>query len=182
MSFFSNRLTNQLVQWLTKEPSLDTAEAPPCNFDRIKYEIRPGDVLLIEGHSRVSNIIRTITQSPWTHAALYIGRLHDIEDPELRKVAAIHMKKRENARLIIEGMLGEGSVISHLSNYRHYHIRICRPIGLTPNDAERVIAYAIKSLGKPYNVRQLLDLARFLLPWSIFPPPLGSHFFFTPPS
>src|SRR3990167_5734903 len=180
MSFFSNRLTNQLVQWLTKEHSLDTAEAPPCNFDRIKYEIRPGDVLLIEGHSRVSNIIRTITQSPWTHAALYIGRLHDIEDPELRKVAAIHMKKRENARLIIEGMLGEGSVISHLSNYRHYHIRICRPIGLTPHDAERVIAYAIKSLGKPYNVRQLLDLARFLLPWSILPRRWGSSLFRTP--
>jgi hypothetical protein len=43
-----------------------------------------------------------------------------------------------------------------------------------------VTAYAIKALGKPYNVRHLLDLARFLLPWSILPRRWGSSLFTMP--
>jgi len=173
-----NKVVDKVIDWLTLEPP--PAENPPYDFNRLKYEIRPGDVLLIEGQSRVSNVIRSITQSPWTHAALYVGRLHDIEDNHLRKIAATHLKKRENVRLIIEGLLGQGTIISALSTYRHHHIRICRPIGLSPADAEQVIAFTIKALGKPYNVRQLLDLARFLLPWSLLPRRWGSSLFKTP--
>lgn len=172
------QLLDKLIDWLTREPP--PAEIPPCDFNRLKYEIRPADVLLIEGQSRISKIIRNITQSPWTHSALYIGRLHEIEDPHLRKLVATHMKKRENVRLVIEGVFGYGIVVSPLSSYRHHHIRICRPYGLSPADAELVIAYAIKALGKPYNMRQLLDLARFLLPWSILPKRWGSSLFRTP--
>lgn len=173
----NNYIRNAFTNWLTKE--FPPAETPPYDYNRLKYEIRPGDVLLIEGTSRVSSFIRSITQSPWTHAALYIGRLHDIEDSHLRRLAAIHMQKRENARLVIEGLLGQGIIVSPLSTYRNNHIRICRPIGIAPNDSQAVIEYAIKSLGKPYNVRQLLDLARFLLPWSILPRRWGSSLFKT---
>lgn len=172
-----DRLYNRFIRWLTTEPP--SVEAPPCDFNRLKYEVRPGDVILVEGRSRVSKVIRIITQSPWTHAAIYIGRLHDIEDHQLRKIAAMHMKKRADMRLVIEGVPGRGTVISPLSTYKNHHIRICRPIGLTPNDAELVIAFAIKSLGQPYNVRHLLDLARFLLPWSILPRRWGSTLFQT---
>ena len=42
-----------------------------------------------------------------------------------------------------------------------------------------MIAYAIKALGRSYNVRHLLDLARFLLPWSILPRRWGSSLFRT---
>lgn len=172
------RIIKKFVDWLTKD--LPPTEPPPCDFNRLKYEVRPGDVILVEGRSRISKIIRSITQSPWTHAALYIGRLHDIDDPRLRKLVMTHMKKRENVRLVIEGIFGVGNIVSPLSYYRHYHIRICRPIGLTPSDSELVIAYAIKSLGKPYNVRHLFDLARFMLPWSILPRRWGSSLFKTP--
>lgn len=172
-----NRAYNRFIDWLTSEPP--PVETPPCDFNRLKYEVRPGDVILIEGRSRVSKVIRAITQSPWTHSALYIGRLHDIEDHHLRKIVATHMKKRENIRLVIEGLPGQGIAITPLSFYRHHHIRICRPIGITPNDVELVIAFAIKSLGMPYNVRHLLDLARFLLPWSILPRRWGSSLFRT---
>jgi hypothetical protein len=172
-----HKLMDQFVHWLTVEPP--PAEIPPCDFNRLKYEIRPGDVLLVEGQSRISKVIRSISQSPWTHAALYIGRLHDIEDNYLRKLVAVHMKKRENARLIIEGLLGQGTIVTPLNEYRHHHIRICRPVGLSHADAELVIAFAIKSLGKQYNVRQILDLARFVLPWSIMPRRWGSSLFKT---
>lgn len=35
--------------------------------------IRPGDVLLVEGNSRISGAIKYLTQSTWSHAALFVG-------------------------------------------------------------------------------------------------------------
>jgi len=170
------RLKKKITAWLTYEPP--TTELIPYDFSRMKHEIRPGDVLLIQGNSRVSQIIRTITQSPWTHAALYIGRLSDFNE-DLQAMIRNHIEVKENTHLIIEGMLGKGTIVSRLSHYRHHHIRICRPIGITPEDVHQVIAYAVKALGNPYNVRHLLDLARFLLPWSILPRRWGSTLFRT---
>ena len=122
------RFTQYFVDWLTNEsPSRNSAL---CDYDRLRYEIRPGDVLLVEGRSRVSKVIRTITHSSWTHAALYIGRFHDIEDRELKKMVRRHLDKRENVRLVIEAVLGKGTIVTPLSYYRDSHIRICRPMGL----------------------------------------------------
>jgi hypothetical protein len=178
-------LREKFINWLTMEPT--PKEVPPCDFNKLKHEIRPGDVILVEGHSRVSEIVRTFTQSPWTHSALYVGRPSDIEDDSLRYTIEEHIAqlptKSENPngiRIVIEGLVGKGIIITPLSSYRHHHIRICRPIGLSHSDAQLVIAYAIKALGKPYNVRQLIDLGRFLLPWSILPKHWGSSLFTTP--
>ena len=79
-----------LVKWLNREKP--HREFPLSDFERIRYELKPCDVLLIEGRSRVSDVIRLITQSPWSHAALYIGRLHDIEDPEIRAAIQEHAR------------------------------------------------------------------------------------------
>lgn len=171
------KLREKLNNWLIYEPP--TTEIMPYDFNRLKYEIRPGDVLLIEGHSRISKVIRTLTQSPWTHAALYIGRLIDFEDEEIQKLIRQHADVKENTRIIIEDLLDRGTVITPLSFYRHQHIRICRPIGITPSDINLVIHYALKALGQPYNVRHLLDLARFVLPWTILPRRWGSSLFRT---
>jgi len=172
------KLHNKVVNWLIHEPR--PSDIPPCDFDRLKYEIRPCDVLLIEGRSRISRIIRTVIQSPWTHAALYIGRLSDIEDEELQQILREHGVEKENVRLVIEGLMDKGTVVTSLTSYRHHHIRICRPIGLSAADAQLIVTYAIKSLGGRYNVRQLLDLGRFFLPWSILPRKWGSILFRTP--
>ncbi len=175
--FFYQAIRNKLTNWLIHEPPLPGVI--PYDFNRLKYEIRPGDVLLIEGRSRISSVIRTITQSPWTHAALYIGRLVDFEDEELQRVIRQHIDVKDNTRLIIEDMIDKGTIASQLSLYRHHHIRICRPIGITPSDMHLVIDYAIKALGQPYNMRQLLDLTRFMLPWTILPRRWGSSLFRT---
>src|SRR5574338_922222 len=102
------RLRKRVINWLIHEPP--PSEVPPCDFDRLKYEIRPCDVLLMEGRSRISRIIRTIIQSPWTHAALYIGRLSDIEDEELQQVLRSHGVEKEITRLVIEGLMDKGTV------------------------------------------------------------------------
>jgi hypothetical protein len=173
-------LRDKIQGWLTYEPP--THEIMPYDFNRLKFEVRPGDVLLIEGRSRISSVIRTITQSPWTHAALYIGRAIDFDDDEdshLHQKINAHIQAKPKTRLIIEGLLDRGNVVNKLSFYRHHHIRICRPIGITPEDIEKVVSYAINALGQPYNVRHLIDLARFLLPWSLLPRRWGSSLFRT---
>lgn len=175
MSYQSMR--DKIHRWLTDEPSV--FEIMPYDFNRLKHEIRPGDVLLIEGRSRISKVIRSITQSPWTHAALYIGRPIDFEDDEAQAIIKKNIEVKDKTHLIIEDLLDRGTVLNPLNTYRNQHIRICRPIGITPNDVNLVIQYAMKSLGQPYNVRQLVDLARFLLPWTILPRRWGSSLFRT---
>ncbi len=170
------KYVKQISAWLTDERA-SSHERPPCDFTRLRHEIRPADVLLVEGKSRVSRVIQRFTQSPWTHAALYIGKLSDIEDSALRSRIEKKGEKPPHTRYIIESILGKGTVISPLNIYRFNHIRICRPIGLTPIDASQVIAYAIHALGKPYNIRQIIDLARLMLPWSILPQKWGSSLF-----
>jgi len=162
-------VARKVTGWLTRERERPAPGAPLYDFERLCYEVRPGDVILVEGRSRVSEVIKLITQSPWTHSALYVGRLFDIADPEVRERVAAFYPGDPAEPLVIEALLGEGTIVSPLSRYRDDHLRICRPRGLAPEDAQKVIAYAAARLGTDYDVRQLLDLARFLFPWSLLP-------------
>src|SRR3984957_10443369 len=39
----------------------------------LRDTLRRGDVLLVEGKSRISGGIKYLTQSTWSHSALYVG-------------------------------------------------------------------------------------------------------------
>ncbi len=160
-------LYDKATHWLKKEDP--PSPIPLCDFNRLGFELRTGDVILVEGRSRVSEVIKLITQSPWSHSILYVGRLYDIKDPDLRAVISYHYDGDPEDQLIIEAMIGRGTIVSSLKNYKHDHLRICRPAGLSPIDAEAVVGYAVKQLGWDYDVRQILDLARFFFPWSFLP-------------
>jgi hypothetical protein len=160
-------LWQRLTDWLTAEPR--TAHEHLSDFDRLRYEIRPADVLLVEGRSRVSYIIKTITLSSWTHSALYIGRLSEIESPKVRTLVETHYEGDPNEPLVIEALLGRGAIVTPLSNYREHHVRVCRPTGLSRRDLQTVLLYAARQLGLGYDVRQILDLARFMFPYHLLP-------------
>lgn len=165
---FIEKLRDTFTDWLTKEVDKPRALSL-TDFERIQYELRPCDVLLIEGRARVSRIIQLITQSSWTHSALYIGRLHDVADHSLREKIKQFYQGEPDEQLIIESMLGHGIIVSPLKKYEHDHIRICRPKGISRQDAQKVIGYSIRRLGTHYDIRNVLDLARLLLPWGILP-------------
>lgn len=167
MASLLEKLNQALSRWLMHEKK--ETPSPLCDFERARYELRPCDVILVEGRSRVSDIIKAITQSSWSHAALYVGRIHDIDNPILRKRLEEFYKGSPDEQLIIESLLGQGTVVSPLTHYEHDHIRICRPKGISRHDAQQVIGFAIGRLGSQYGIRHLFDLARFLLPWSIMP-------------
>jgi len=161
-------IEKKITAWLIRDRA-PVSSIPLSDFEQLSYEIKPCDVLLVEGRSRVSNVIKAITQSPWTHAALYIGRLNDIEDEYIRKNIEKHYKGDSNVPLILEALMGDGTIIVPLEKYHHDHIRLCRPKTLSRQDAVKVIAYTTRHLGCEYDVRQLLDLARFVFPYGIIP-------------
>jgi len=162
-----NWFSDRLVHWLTHED--EPTGNPLSDYDRLSFEIRPCDVLLVEGRSRVGEVIKNITLSHWTHAALYIGRINEIDDPEIRDLVRQHYNGDPHEQLLIEALLGEGTIVVPLKKYQYDHLRICRPKGLSRQDAHNTIAYLARHLGFGYNIRQIFDLARFLVPFGIVP-------------
>ena len=168
MGFLARLVSDPLTRWLTTPTQ--TRTFPLSHFDRIRQELKPCDVLLVAGRSRISEVVKVVTQSAWSHAALYVGRLHDIEDDDARAMLAVHVGERSpGEQFVIESHLGQGTIARPLAAYREDHLRICRPAGLSLSDARTILAYAASRLNTPYDVRQILDLARFLLPWGILP-------------
>ena len=167
MKLVSRFISTPLSRWLQRRrpPRI----IPLSDFDRIRHELKPGDVLLVEGRSRISDVIKVVTQSPWSHATLYIGRLHDIENEESRAALSRRSAFPPSTQLVIESQLGAGTLVCALTEYADDHVRICRPVGLSAEDAQTISTHAINSLGLNYDIRQIFDLARFLFPWGILP-------------
>jgi hypothetical protein len=134
-----------------------SATNPP---EKLKATLRKGDVLLVEGANRFSVAIKYLTQSTWSHAALYIGNA--VDDAS---------EMGEAARVIVEADIQEGIRLSPLSLYYERHTRICRPVGLTPRQIDQLVDYAIARVGNQYDLKNIFDLARYF----IQRPPVPSH-------
>jgi hypothetical protein len=161
-------LTRKASKFLSKTDNLPR-RTYLYDFNQMAKEVKPCDVLLIESHTRIGNIVRLISESPWTHAALYIGRLSDIQDETLREIVSKHAKDLSSDQLLIESIIDKGTIISPLDKYKNEHIRILRPSTLLPEDAQKVIANVIQQIGHKYSLRHLFDLGRFIFPWRVLP-------------
>lgn len=120
--------------------------------EQIQRVLQPADVLLIEGNTRVSTAIKYLTQSTWSHAALYVGDvLGQGTDPD-------------TAPTLIEADLQRGVIAIPLATYERFNTRICRPVNLRPRDREAVVQFVVARLGLAYDLKNIIDLARYLLP------------------
>ena len=124
----------------------------PSDPVTLRRALEPGDILLIEGNQRVSAVIKYLTQSTWSHAALYVGDA--LPEPD---------DGSEHPRLI-EVNLGEGCIAVPLSKYRTYNTRICRARGLTPEDRSAVVDFMIGKLGLKYDMKNIFDMLRYFFP------------------
>jgi hypothetical protein len=148
------RIGQGIVRYL-EQPSSGYEPFTPSDPAALARVLRPGDVLLVEGNSRVSGVIKYLTQSTWSHAALYVGD-------------RLGMNTRTGEpHVFVEAVLGEGVVTAPLSKYEVFHTRVCRPSGLTEHDCERVASYMIKRLGLNYDVKNIIDLMRYLMPMPV---------------
>jgi hypothetical protein len=117
--------------------------------------VLPGDVLLVEGNTRMSSVIKYLTQSTWSHAALYVGPRDDLPPVDGQPASLIEADVLAGVRAV------------PLSCYHGFRVRICRPVNLTPADRDLLIRYMIDRLGYQYDLKNVLDLARYLLPFPV---------------
>lgn len=147
-----------LARFLSGERHIHSA-TPLTAPNRLMACLEPADVVLVEGSSRISTAIKYLTQSTWSHAALYVGPPGSglFTDPTHCFVEAD----------VVAGVRSVG-----FKEFVGMPTRICRPVGLTEAECRQVVDFAISRLGYHYDLRNIIDLARYLLPT----PPVPSRF------
>jgi hypothetical protein len=164
-------MRRQVVALLTRlltKPLRAYEQRIPNSLTSLKEHLRVGDVILVEGDQRISQVIRYLTQSSWSHTALYVG-------DELRRFApamadALVAEHGAEARhLLIEATAEKGVTCTPVANYVSYNLRLCRPRGLRREDLDHMLAEVIGQLGRRYNVRHIFELGRYFFPVSLIP-------------
>ena len=153
LQFFGRRLAHFLAQPRANQMRPSTSD--PAMLLRT---LRRGDVLLVEGNSRFSTAIKYLSQSTWSHAALYIG-----EEPLL--------EGGKPQPMLIDVDVEQGVRRIPLSEFANQHTRICRPQGLSPAVVDQLVGFMRARLGYSYDLKNVFDLARFL----IRQPPVPGH-------
>jgi hypothetical protein len=139
----------------------------PNDLDAMVRHLRPGDVVLVDGDQRISEVIKYLTQSTWSHSALYVGDEVLRRFPEQREaLRAAHGRYAEH--MIIEALM-EGVVASPISKYATANLRVCRPKNLRPDDLRRIQDEVLAQLGLNYDMKNVVDLARYFFPVSLIP-------------
>jgi hypothetical protein len=150
MTWMLDRIGRHIATYLQK-PASGYEPITPADPAALLATIKPGDILLIEGRNHISGIIKYLTQSTWSHAALYVG-----------PVAGITADGEPCD--LVESNLDAGTICVPLSKYSQYHTRICRPVGLSPEDRQAVCDYAVERIGLEYDLKNIIDLGRYLVP------------------
>ncbi len=154
MTFVENAL-DRIGGWLARILQAESSgyqPFTPSDPETLKRSLQPGDILLIEGNQKIAVAIKYLTQSTWSHAAVYVGN------------AVGETTKDGELLALIESNLGEGTVAVPLSKYATYNTRICRALNLKKADQKKVVQFMVKSIGTKYDTRNIIDLARYLLP------------------
>ncbi len=160
MNLATEKISLWLAHYLQKEIS-DYSPAATTNIQNLKSSLQPGDILLVEGNLRVSSAIKYLTQSTWSHAAFYAGTIPDVISKESN---ASSNEIVNDPPCLIEADIIQGVIAVPLSKYADKHTRICRPIKLSTKDREKLISFMIDKLGTQYDIKNVIDLLRYLLP------------------
>lgn len=138
-----------LLAWYLNKETHQHGSIPAHSAEHLLAALRPGDVLLVEGNRRFSTAIKYLTQSSWSHAALFIGEEHGFLIPP--------------GHCFIEADTLEGVRTLGMKEFEGSNTRICRPVGLRDEDSRLVISHAMRRLGHQYDLRNVIDLARYLI-------------------
>ena len=123
-------LGRKLAATLTRPQHIHSAE-PVSTPTRLLACLQPGDVLLVEGNSRVSAAIKFLTQSTWSHAAIYVGDY-------------LAQAGGNPAHCFIEADMVEGVRSVGIEGFANLNTRVCRPFGLSAADCRQVAEFAIR--------------------------------------
>jgi hypothetical protein len=169
-------LRGWITRWLTRflNQRIDRSERLHHNdTNLLKRHIRKGDVLLVEGDQRISAIIKYLTHSSWSHAALYIGDELVRRGGALSTLAVEHFGD-ESEHLVVEA-LTEGVVVSPLVKYDEHNVRVCRPHRLRGPHLRIILDEAVRATGWRYDMRNIFDLAYHSLAATLMPRRFRRH-------
>src|SRR5678815_4939324 len=118
---------------LLTRPLLSYEVRVPNNPEELRGILQKGDILLVEGDQRVSEVIKYLTQSSWSHSALYVGDELLRRFPD-RRTALVDQYGIEAEHMIVEALMEGGVIASPLVKYGHMNLRVCRPRSLRAED------------------------------------------------
>lgn len=157
----------QFARLLTK-PLKNYTSRFPNNLEALKRHIRKGDIILVEGEQRISEVIKYLTQSSWSHAAIYVG--DELMRRHLPQAGQLQATFGNEAHfLLIEALVDGGVVAAPLSKYINFNIRVCRPYNLRKDHLQLILDDIVGQLGYTYDLQNVFDLARYFLPVSLVP-------------
>ena len=154
MNFMLTGIGQSIARYLEREEE-GYEPFTPSDPEALRAALQPGDVLLVEGNNHISGVIKYLTQSTWSHAALYVGPIGDRATADGEPL------------VLVEANIGQGVVAAPLSKYARFHTRICRPTQLDDEDRARVCAYAAERIGFDYDLKNIIDLMRYLCPMPV---------------
>lgn len=152
---FVNRALDSIGDWLARILKAESSGYKPFTAsdpETLRETLQPGDIVLIEGNEKLAVAIKYLTQSTWSHAAIYVGG------------ALGGPKQGDEPLTLVESNLGEGCIAVPLSKYATYNTRICRAVNLSKADQKQIVKFMVDAIGTKYDTRNILDLARYLLP------------------
>lgn len=154
-------LRRWFLNWLERE-NPDYQQRIINDLSKLQQIIQKGDVVLIEGRSQMSRIIKLFSSSHWSHVALYVGdALIQPQRPDRRDYISLYGHQAKH--LMVEAYSGQGVTVAPLYAYRDYNIRICRPYGIQPEDLEDVVEDVIYHIGSRYDDQNIIDLALMMM-------------------
>lgn len=109
------------------------------DIQKLKKQLRPGDVFVVHGKHLISRIIRIVTDSYWNHATMYVGNGKYIEANN------------------------KGVEIKTLEEYKDKTFEIYRHIKISKQQQQKIIEHAQSEIGKGYDVLQLIQLFLYVL-------------------
>ena len=116
-------------------------------IEDIAGTLEKGDILLVDGNTRISTAIKYLTQSTWSHACLYVGE-KDADSSQLN---------------LLEADLKNGVHLSNLDHYARFNLRICRPVNLNAKEVEQLVEFARQRIGHHYDLKNVVDLIRYVI-------------------
>jgi hypothetical protein len=152
------RAIGSLLSRYLNRQTLGAYPHPAADLTLMSQILKPADVVLVEGKRRISTAIKYLTQSSWSHAAIYVGGCGGL-DAEGR------------VRAFVEADMEKGVRAFPIEELEGLHLRICRPVGLSSQDARQVATHVLGRLGDRYDLKNVFDLARYLLPTPPVPTP-----------
>ena len=139
-------LTRLVVDWLVSPVSTIEEEAPAQRAD-LEARLEPGDVILVAGRTRFSRLVCRMTQSSWSHVAIYVGRGHDAGA----------------TCTVVEADIEAGVRLITLAELADCRIQVVRASRLPATARDGLARHLLDQVGRPYDLAHVFLLARLLI-------------------